>query len=362
MPTSAPPAPRTLTTGDVARALETAKLAVELVGPADVRLTRFEAADRAGEGDLTFLRTEKYVTSWRAGHASAALVTRPNLPAYLQDGKAPAGRTLIVVDDVDLASAVALSLFAPPHTDVKPGVHPSAVIDSTARVAASAYIGPQCFIGPGATIAEHAILHAQDYVGRDASIGPRTMLHPGVKVLDRCRVGADCILHAGVAIGADGFGFAVSRTGLTKIPHIGDVVIEDKVEIGANTCVDRAKFGSTIIGAGSKIDNLVQIAHNCRIGRSCVICGQTSLAGSVVLGDGVMLGGSVGVADNVEIGAGARVAAFAGVHNAVPPNADYMGVPAGPARQWRRTYAILGSLSEHLAEIRKALRGQQPLP
>ncbi len=248
-----------------------------------------------------------------------------------------------MVPDADLALIKILSLFAPRTPAPPPGIHPTAYVDPSARVAATASIGPHCVISAGATVAEHAVLMAHDFVGENASVGPGTRLHPGVRILERCTVGGSCTLYPGVVIGADGFGYRPdpSGDGLVKVPHIGDVVVEDHVEIGANSCIDRAKFSSTIIGAGTKIDNLVQIAHNCLVGRCCVLCGGTMLAGSVTLGDGVVLGGQVGVADNVTIGAGSRVGAKAGVNNDIPGGADYMGHPAGPASEWRRTFAKL---------------------
>ncbi len=185
---------------------------------------------------------------------------------------------------------------------------------------------------------------------------PASTLHPHVSVLDRCIIGNDCVLHAGVAIGADGFGYRPSPDGrgLLKIPHIGNVVIGDHVEIGANSCVDRAKFGSTTVGNGTKIDNLVQIAHGCRVGRSCIICGQTGMAGSVIVGDGVIIGGGVGVADNVEIGSGARIAALSGVTGNVPAGQTWMGAPAAPAGEWRRTYAAMRRMGKPKGQVRES--------
>jgi UDP-3-O-[3-hydroxymyristoyl] glucosamine N-acyltransferase len=180
-------------------------------------------------------------------------------------------------------------------------------------------------------------------------VGERTVLHPNVVIYERSVVGNDCILHAGVIIGADGFGYhpRPDGRGVIKIPHIGNVVIHENVEIGANSCVDKGKFGSTVIGAGTKIDNLVQIGHNCQLGRSCILCGECGLSGSVKLGDGVVLGGRVGVADNVSIGSGARVGAYSGVSNDIPPGAVYLGVPAGPANEWKRIYGFLRRLGKN---------------
>lgn len=328
-----------MTAGDVAR-----HLGATLLGDASVRIERLEVFDLAGPTCLTFIRSGRFARLWEGAKAGCALISKDIVSVAAPEGTSqPSGRSLIVVPDADLALIKVLTLFAPLEAPPTPGVHPSAVIDPTARVAASACVGPVCVVAAGAEVGEGAHLVAQVFVGRDAKVGAATTLHPGVRVLDRCVVGAHCVLHAGVTVGADGFGYRPdpAGSGLVKIPHIGNVVIQDHVEIGANSCIDRAKFASTTIGAGTKIDNLVQIAHNCVIGRCCVLCGGVMLAGSVTLGDGVMLGGQVGIADNVTIGAGARVGAKAGVNNDIPPNAEYMGHPAGPASEWRRTYARL---------------------
>lgn len=330
-----------------ARAISAAELAVKLgatvIGPGDVTFTHLQAIDRTGPGGLTFIRSGKYAAMWGASRAAGAIVAKEVPLAHLvpQPESPVSERPLLIVADADMALITAIEYFAPEAPAPVAGRHPSAVIDASAQVDAGATIGPGCVVQAGARVGSGAVLIGDVYVGRGASVGAGTVLHPGVRVLDRCVVGAACILHAGVSIGADGFGYRPGPKGPIKIPHIGNVEIHDGVEIGANSCVDRAKFGSTVIGAATKIDNLVQIGHGCRIGRGCIICGLTGLAGSVVLGDGVTIGGQAGVADNVEIGAGAKIAAGSGVNNHVPPGAVYMGMPAGPVGEWRRTYATL---------------------
>lgn len=332
------------------------RLGAQLLGPGDVALHRLDSLDQAGPGSLAFIRTHRFARRWPESKASAAIISRSISLADLVPGFDPASptspRPLLIVPDADLAAIQAAELFAPKNDPHPAGVHPSAVVDPTATVAATAWIGPHCVVMAGASIGDRCVLIASVTVGREAKVGDHTVLHPGVAVLDRCVVGARCTLHAGVAIGADGFGYRPASDGrsLVKIPHIGNVVIEDDVEIGANSCVDRAKFGSTLVGAGTKIDNLVQIGHNCRIGRCCILCGLVGLAGSVILGDGVVLGGKVGIADNIEVGAGAKVAAGAGITSDVPPGSVYMGSPAGPANEWRRIYATLRRIGK---------RGQQ---
>ncbi len=337
-----------------------AMLAGELVGPADLPITSVDAIDKAGPGGLTFIRAERYADRWASSLASVALVTR----GLTVRGHDPEKRALIYVDDADLAIIRLLELFAPPATTFPPGVHPTAAVDPTATVAPTAHIGPHCTVGPGAVIGEGAVVQAQCYIGPAARIGARSHLHPAVTVLDRCIIGERCILWPGVRIGSDGFGYRPSppsdadgrRGGFLKIPHIGNVVVGNDVEIGANTCIDRGKFGPTTIGDGTKIDNLCQIGHNCSIGRHVIICGLAGIAGSVVVEDGVIIAGHVGIADNLRIGAGATISAKAGVMSNVPPGETWFGTPAGPHKDQMRSFAALRKLSDHLRTIKKIER------
>ncbi len=299
----------------------------EIIGDAAAAVRAVESVDRAGPGQITFARDARRLTEWAASECTSIIASRSAYPAGMHDlaaKLAPLGRALLLVDDADRALVKVLPLFARPSKPPTPGVHPSASVDLGAEVSPSASIGPNCTIAAGAKIASGAVLLGNVYVGRGATIGDHTVLHPGVAVLDHCVVGARCILHANVSIGADGFGYTPSADGksLLKLPHIGNVVIEDHVEIGANSSVDRAKFGSTLIGAGTKIDNLVQVGHGCRIGRCCILCGHIGLAGSVTIGDGAMLGGKVGVA---------TTSASARAHASAPtPAWSAMSLPAQP--------------------------------
>jgi UDP-3-O-[3-hydroxymyristoyl] glucosamine N-acyltransferase len=332
----------TITTGGLAELI-----GARLIGPGDTPLTHLDAIDRAGPGALTFIRTAKYLSQWGQSRATAALVAQ-QVPLAEHESPAP-GRSLLVVPNADVALAKATEFFAPPAATFVRGVHPSAVIDPTATVAPTATIGPLCTVLAGAVIGDGVVMVAQVHVGAHVRIGARTVLQPQVSVMDHCEIGADCNISSGTVIGAEGFGYtpvpdpASVNTGglgyrLQRLPHIGNVILEDEVEIGANSCVDRAKFGSTVIGRGTKIDNLVQIGHNCRIGRNCIICGEVGISGSVTMGDGCMLGGKAGIADNLTIGAGAKIAAYAAVAGDVPAGAEYLGMPAGPADEMRRAY------------------------
>ncbi len=317
-------------------------LGAMVVGDRAAPVARLETFDKAGAGCLTFIREARFAKRWRDSAGACALISADIVALAAPEGAAPQpGRALIVVPDADLALVKVLVLFAPKMPPHPPGVHPTAIVAQSARISASASIGAYCVVGEGAEVGERTVVMAHAFIGHGATIGSDTYVNPGAKVLDRCVVGNHCILHSGCVLGADGFGFrpAPDGKGLVKVPHIGNVVVHNHVEIGANSCVDRGKFASTVIGEGTKIDNLVQIAHNCTVGRSCVICGGTMLAGSSSLGDGVVLAGGVGVADGIKVGAGSRVGAHSGVNHDVPPGSEYLGFPAGPATEWRRTYA-----------------------
>ncbi len=334
------------TTGELA-----AKLGAELLGPADLVLDRVDGLEHAGPTSLSFIRSSTFAASWPGSRAGAALVTR----GIEVPGHDASARALLLVPDADEAMVQLLRHVAPRPAPATPGVHASAVVHPTARVAPGASVGPHCSIDADAVIGDGAVLVSGVRVGRGAAVGPGAVLHPGVALLDRCRVGPRSILHAGVVIGADGFGYvaAADGSGPVKVPHLGHVEIGADVEIGANTCVDRGKFGPTTIGDGTKIDNLVQIGHNCRVGRGVVICGQSALSGSVTIGDGAVIGGGVGIADGCTIGARAHIGGRSGVMNDIPEGERWMGYPAVPGREFFRTYSTLRELAQTLRAMRR---------
>ncbi|HVZ93625.1 MAG TPA: UDP-3-O-(3-hydroxymyristoyl)glucosamine N-acyltransferase [Phycisphaerales bacterium] len=310
----------------------------EVIGDATAEVTTLEAIDRAGPGALTYVRDEKYLAMWPASGATVAIVARS---AWDRRGaiEVGAGRAVVVVEDADRALAGLLeSIKGTAGTPV--GRHPSAVIDP------SAVLGEDVAIGAGAVI------------GAGVVIGAGSMIHERAVVRQGCVLGERVVIGAGAVIGSEGFGLmADPKTGMpTRIPHAGNVVIGDDVEIGANTTVDRAKFGSTTIGAGTKIDNLVQIAHGCRIGRGCIICGCCALSGSVELGDGVMLAGSVGIADNVRVGDRVTIGARSGVKDDIPAGEVWVGYPAEEARRQLRTVAAIRSLADVMPKIKKLIK------
>lgn len=330
-----------LTTGQIAQ-----DLSATLIGSAAVTITRLDALDTADEGTLSFIRSEKFFSAWVNGRAGAAfiagkLIKNGQLPAELEFDQST--RALLVVPEPDLALTSVAEKLAPPRRGPAAGVHASAVVHPSAKIDPSATVGPLCTVGEGSSVGAGSVLVSHVSVGANVTIGPGCVLHPHAAVYDGCVLGANVTLHASVTIGADGFGYRPGERGLVKLPHHGNVVLGDSVEIGANSCIDRARFGSTVIGEGTKIDNLVQIGHNGRIGKHCVICGCTGLAGSVTVGDGVQIGGGVGIGDNLTIGRGARIAGRASVMNDVAEGVTVAGYPAMPGKDYLR---ILGAMKK----------------
>lgn len=313
-----------------------------LLGGDDPVITGAAPLGEAGPGDLAFVADLKRAAEARACRAAALLVP-PGLDA---------GRPAIEVERPYEAFARFLARLAPdPDRLYPPGVHPTAVIDPTARVSARS-VGPYCVIGAGASVGPGTRLGAHVVVACDAQVGSDCVLHAQVVVREGCRLGDRVIVHAGTVVGADGFGYLAGPRGQVKIPQVGIVEVGDDVELGALVTIDRATTGRTVIGAGSKLDNQVHIAHNVRIGRSCALSAQTGIAGSCTLGDGVITGGQVGIADHLVIGDGARIGAQAGVIKDVPKGGTVFGYPALDFQESFRITAALRRLPAALARLR----------
>lgn len=264
----------------------------------------------------------------------------------------------IVVDNVQKALIEALTLFAPPVT-IWNGVHPTAVVEPDAVLEEGVGIGPCAYIGHEVRIGAHTQIGAHCSIGDRTQIGSHCRLDSHVVVYHDCRIGNFCILQSHCTIGATGFGYVFLEGRHQLIPHNGGVILEDGVEIGANSCVDRAKFGHTVVGAGTKIDNLVQVGHNVRIGRMCLLAGQAGLAGSAVLGDGVVLAGQAGVADHITVGKGAIVGADSAVIENVEPGQRVWGTPAQELSDEKRSlvwYRRLPKLAEDVKELKKKVQ------
>jgi UDP-3-O-[3-hydroxymyristoyl] glucosamine N-acyltransferase len=318
----------------------------DVVGDGSTELTAVAGIREAREGELTFVSNPRYERYVAGTSASAVVVSRD------YSGDAPDGTALILVDDPYDAFARAMTLFAPAGDTVDEGIHPSAVIAESARLGEGVAVGAHVVVRSDATIGDGSRVHAGSFVGRSAVIGKDTTLYPNVTIRDRCVLGDRVIVHSGTVIGSDGFGFALSGCEHTKVPQIGNVVIEDDVEIGANVCIDRATLGSTRVCRGSKIDNLVQIAHNVEIGEGSIVVAQVGISGSTRVGRGVVLAGQAGIVGHIEIGDGAIVAAQAGVTKSVPPGERVSGYPARRHTVAKRLYAIMENLPRLIGTIR----------
>jgi len=321
----------------------------QVEGDGSIEVHDVDALDRAGPGCLSFIRAARYQNRWADSGASAAIVG-PDVT--IEPGE---GRAFIRVADADLAIANLLDRFAPPTPKPDVGFHPSSVVDPTATVAGTARVGPLCVVHAGATVGEHVVLHDHVTVGPGVTIGEACELWPGVVLRDGTRLGARVRIHPGAVLGADGFGYRPAADGasLTKIPQIGTVEVGDDAEIGANTCIDRGVFSATRIGRGAKIDNLVQIGHNCEVGEHTVIAGHVGLAGSVKVGAWVQIGGGAGVRDGVTIGDRARIAAASGVGEDVPAGESWAGYPAENSRSAYRAWKSMRKLPEVVKEWRE---------
>ncbi len=337
-----------------------AKVGGELSGDAALVVSGLGSIDSAEPGDLVFISNEKYAPLWASCRATALLVTDrvvPKLPSR-------EGAAVIRVEDADVAFAKLLKIAEPdaPKAGLpEAGIHPTAVVDPTARIGEGARLGAFCVVGPGAEIGARTILYPGVTVFEGARTGADCTLWSGVVLRERCVIGDRCVLHANAVIGADGFGYrpAPGGNGVVKIPHVGHVEIGHDVEVGANTCIDRGKLAATSIGDFCKIDNLCQIGHNCRLGRGVLIAGKVGISGSVTIGDGVLIGGGAGVADHVTIGAGASIAAAAGVMRDVPPGRKVSGIPAREIKQFFREQAAVARLPEMLRSTPRLVAASQ---
>lgn len=304
--------------------------------------------ETAGPGALSFYGNQKYKSELEKTAASAVLVPL--------DAALGSQRTWIRVSQPHLAFARIAQVF---HLKKRPppGISPKAFVDPEARVDASATVMAGAFIASGARVGPRSVLYPGVYLGEKAEVGADTVLSPNVSVMDGCSIGARCLVHANAVIGADGFGFALDASvpEHVKIPQMGRVRIEDDVEIGAGSCVDRATIGETVIKRGAKIDNLVQIGHNCTVGALSILCAQVGLSGTTELGTGVVLGGQVGLAGHLHVGDGAQVAAQSGVMSDLEAGSKMMGSPAISLKDHLRSVALTARLPELYREL-KALK------
>ena len=315
----------------------------EVIGDGSVALTGFSAADRASPGDLTFAEKDTHFAAADASAASAILVS----------GSFSSTRKVIIrVRNARIAAARALPLFFPPE-EFAAGIHPSASVAPTATVDASAHVGPGCAIGDGVTIGARSVLLGGNHIGRDCVIGDEVRLFPNVVIYARTQIGHRVAIHAGTVIGSDGYGYVFDQGRHRKILQVGNVIIHDDVEIGANSAIDRAALGSTVIGAGTKIDNLVHIAHNVVFGEHCLIMGQCGFAGSTQFGNYCVIASQSGVAGHLTIGNQVTVGGKSGVTKDQADGQTVLGYPAVPDKQAKRQWIGLQQLPELIVRMRE---------
>lgn len=310
-----------------------------IVGDTSTKITAPEQLELAKTSEISFIGNKKYEKFWEDSKACAAVV---NHDISIEPGK---NRAFIKVKNADLAMSQILALFAPPAPLFPIAIHPSAIVDETALIGNGTRIGAGSYIGPKVVLGENVTIYPNVTILDECTIGDNSIVWSGAVIRERCHLGSNCIIHPNATIGADGFGFRpCPERGLVKIPQIGNVILGNGVEIGANSCVDRGKFSSTVLGDGCKIDNLVQIGHNSVLGKFCIMAGNSGLAGSVTLGNGVIIGGSASIKDHTTIGDGAIIGAGSGVVGDIPAGKTMLGYPAVEARDALKQWAILKRL------------------
>ncbi len=311
----------------------------------DVSITGVASLETAGDGDISFLIDKKRLKDFQSSNAVACFVSADSVD------DAPTGMAVLINKDPRLAFAIVSTMLFPEA-------------EADGQISASANIAPSAEIGEGTTVEPGAVIEAGASVGSGCIIGANSVIGPNVVLGDGCRIsknvsithsiiGNNVIVHSGASLGQDGFGYVQDGQGLRKVPQLGRLIVHDDVEIGANSAVDRGTSDDTVIGQGTKIDNLVQIGHNCRVGRYCILCGQSGLAGSVTLGDGVVIGGQVAVVDHCHVESGARVGGKSGVTRRVAAGTEVLGYPAKPAKEWRLEQIALKRLGKEIQAKRK---------
>jgi len=320
------------------------KLGCELEGDAKLEITGVAGIEEAQAGELTFLVNRKYRPALATTRASAILISN-------EEAAVPIAALRSANPYLDFARAIEIFHTAPRYA---PGVHPTAVIAKTAKIGAAAHIGPYCFIDEDVEIGQNAVLHSFVTLYRGAHIGDDFFAHAHACVREDCRIGNRVLLQNGVVVGSDGFGFARGAEGRWhKMRQAGTTIVADDVEIQAHSAVDRATIGETYIGRGTKIDNLVQVGHACKVGEDTLLCGQVGLAGTTRVGNRCILAGQVGAAGHLTIGDGATLTAQSGVPTDVPPGEIYSGYPAMPNLAWRKSVAVFNRLPELQHELRE---------
>ncbi len=322
------------------------RIGAELVGDGSGQISAVGTVEAAGESNVTFIKNERHVPLLKKSRVGAVIVGR------CIEGLA---KPQLIVKNVDAALIETLNVFAPKLKAAAEGIDPTAKVGQNVKIAKGVSVGAGVVIDDGAEIGENSVIASGCKIGENSKLGKNCRLDSNVVVYHNCTICNNVIIQANSTIGSTGFGYSFINGSHKLIPHNGGVVIEDFVEIGANCCVDRAKFGNTIIGAGTKIDNLVQIAHNVVIGKCCLIAAQVGISGSCKIGDGVVLAGQVGLVDNIEIGDGTMIGAQAGVMSGTEAGARLLGSPAMDIRDAMKVFGLMKRLPEQ-AELLKQLR------
>jgi UDP-3-O-[3-hydroxymyristoyl] glucosamine N-acyltransferase len=315
----------------------------EVLGDGTVELTGLAPAEHARPGDLTFAENAAYFAAAEASQATAVLVT----------GDLPASKKVLVrVANARVAMAKALAIFFPPD-GLPCGIHPDAAIADSAQIDPTAHIGPHCVVGARVRLGARSVLMGGNHLGRDCQIGCDVCLHPNVVIYAKTQIGHRVIIHAGTVIGSDGYGYVFDQGRHRKMPQVGHLVIHDDVEIGANAAIDRGALGATVIGPGTKIDNLVHVAHNVVLGRHCLIMGQVGFAGSTTLGDYCVVASQSGISGHLKLGNQVTIGAKSGVMRDIPDGGRVLGIPAAPDKQAKRQWVGVQQLPELIRRLRE---------
>ena len=314
----------------------------ELLGKADLIISGVNSIEEAGAGDLAFADNPKHARLIEKTGASCIITSR---------GIEKSSKTIIRTENPAVAFTKVLSLLYPREAVHPKGIHSTAVIGKNAQIGKDVSVGAYSVISEGVLIGDKSVVYSGCYVGPRSKIGKSCVVYPGVVIRDRMIIGDRVIVHSGTVIGADGFGYHQAGDRHIKIPQVGEVLIEDDVEIGSCVTIDRATLGRTVIGRGTKIDNLVQVAHNVKIGENCILAGQTGISGSSTLGKNVMLGGQAGLTDHISLGDKIMVGAKAGVTKSFPAGSIILGIPARPYREARRIIAAAARIPHFIKKI-----------
>lgn len=328
------------------------KINAQLIGDGSIEITELTSFDQADENKLGYMENIKNLNKLEKSRAAAVIVSA-KIDSF--------SRPQLIVKNVQAAVIEVLTLFAPKLTPPSIGIHPSAVIESSAKISGTASIGANVYIGHNASVGENSIICPNVSIGENSIVADNTRIDPNVVIYHNCKIGSNCIIQSGAIIGALGYGYSFLDGQHKLIPHNGGVVIEDCVHIGANCCIDRGKFGDTIIGAGTKMDNLIQIGHGAKIGMCCLIVAQVGIGGSSKLGNGVVVAGQTGIANLVEIGDLVKIGARSGVMSDIPAGSEVLGAPAVESKEAVKQLLAIAKLPELLKQVKQLTKKVEKL-